>query len=615
MIELEALNTVASADFVTALGAVFEHSPWVPERVAAQRPFSSVSALHRSLCEAVMHAPADEQLALIRAHPELAGRAAIRGDLTADSAREQQGAGLAACTPDEYSRLHALNAEYRSRFGFPFVLAVKGHTRASVIAALAERVTHEATTERSVALHEICRIARFRLADLVAEPLGVAIIGMAEELARLSETAGSLTCTYMTAAHRATAAMIRDFMLGAGLAVHIDAVGNVVGVLAGEGLADRGFASDSRASDSLARQSSASDGLESGSGARNGDERRSRRLLTGSHYDTVIDGGKFDGRLGVLLPIAVAGRLRRAGVRLPYPLEIIAFAEEEGVRFKSTFLGSRAVAGRFDPGLLDVTDPDGVPLRDAITAAGHDVTRIPAIARDPAEILCFVEVHIEQGPVLLDADLPLGVVTSIAGSIRSLVTVRGLSGHAGTVPMALRHDAAAAAAEIVLAVERRCRSEPGLVGTVGKLDVPGGAVNVIAGRCDLSIDLRAGDDEVRDAADVDLRKTLAGIATRRGVSVEVRRVLETQSVPCAPALQDAWAASIERITGGRAPRLPSGAGHDAMMMASLTDIGMLFVRCGNGGISHHPSEALSIMDADLAAHVFEDFLRHFKASH
>jgi len=343
-----------------------------------------------------------------------------------------------------------------------------------------------------------------------------------------------------------------------------------------------------------------------------GDGGTDRCLLTGSHYDTVINAGKYDGRLGILLPIAVAGAMRRAGMRLPYPLEIIAYAEEEGVRFKSTFLGSRAVAGQFEPDVLQSIDAQGITLQAAIAAAGHDAAAIGAIARDPAQLLGFVEVHIEQGPVLLDAGMPVGVVTSIAGSIRSLLTVQGLSGHAGTVPMALRHDAAAAAAEIVLAVERRCGSEPGLVGTVGKLDVPGGAVNVIPGRCELSIDIRSGRDSVRDAAALDIDAEVEQIAERRGVAIERRTVLVAASVPCTAALKDAWGASIERVTGEAAPHLPSGAGHDAMMMASVTDIGMLFVRCGNGGISHHPAETLSSDDAAVAARVFQDFLQHFK---
>jgi len=575
MITLEQLNALPAPDFVAALASIFEHSPWVPEHVAALRPFDTGIALHRAMCDAVMQADQALQLTLIRAHPELAGRAAIRGDLTSASTSEQQGAGLSACTPVQYQLLHSLNAAYKGRFGFPFVLAVKGHTPDSVIATLEQRVTHDVDAERSVALNEICRIARFRLADLVDEPMGAAIIAMADDLARFSETPGALSCSYLTPAHIATAARIRDFMLAAGLTVRCDAVGNIVGVLAGDG-------------------------------------RTSKHLLTGSHYDTVINAGKYDGRLGIVLAIAVAGSLRRAGLQLPFPLEIIAFAEEEGVRFKSTFLGSRAVAGRFDLEVLDCTDAHGTSLREAMRSAGHEVAAIPSIARDPARVLGFVEVHIEQGPVLLDAGMPVGVVTSIAGSIRSMVTVQGLSGHAGTVPMPLRHDAAAAAAEIVLTVERRCSMQPGLVGTVGKLEVPDGAINVIPGRCELSIDIRSGRDALRDAADADITAEIKQIAVRRGVAVEQRRVLEAASVPCATTLQDAWSASVQRVTGGPAPRLPSGAGHDAMMMASLTDIGMLFVRCGNGGISHHPAETLSADDAHVAARVFQDFLQHFK---
>jgi N-carbamoyl-L-amino-acid hydrolase len=576
MIALERLNSIPAQDFVAALASIFEHSPWVPERVAALRPFASVIALHQAMSAAVLQAEEAVQLALIRAHPELAGRAALRGDVTSASTSEQRGAGLSALSQSQLTRLSSLNAEYAKRFGFPFVLAVKGHTPDSVIATLAERVNHDAQQERSVALREICRIGYFRLADLVHEPLGDAIIAMAEELARLSEDSEALTCSYLTPTHRATAARIRDFMIAAGLATHIDAVGNVVGVLAG--------------------------------GA------NPKRVLTGSHYDTVINAGKYDGRLGILLPIAVAGSLRRSGVKLPYPLEIIAFADEEGVRFKSTFFGSRAVAGRFDLSDLDSVDAGGSTLSDALRAAGHDVAAIPAIARDPSQVACFVEVHIEQGPVLLEAALPVGVVTDIAGSVRSALTVEGLSGHAGTVPMTLRRDAAAAAAEMVLTVESRCRRQPGLVGTVGKLDVPGGAVNVIPGRCEFTIDIRSASDALRDAAVTDISTAIGEIAARRRVKVGRRRLLQAASVPCADALQDAWAASIERITSRPALRLPSGAGHDAMMMASLTDVGMLFVRCGNGGISHHPDETLSAADTDIAARVFQDFLLHFEGS-
>jgi beta-ureidopropionase / N-carbamoyl-L-amino-acid hydrolase len=572
VISLQELNALPAPQFVATLAGVFERSPWVAERVASARPFASVPQLHAAMCAAVGCASLDEQLALIRAHPELAGRAAIRGELTPESTREQQGAGLAACSPQEFARLQELNAAYSRKFGFPFILAVKGHTRASVLEALQRRVGHGLEEERATALHEIGRIARFRLAELLADPLGVRIIAMAQHLARFSEDSQGLTCTYLTPAHRATAAEIRDFMLSAGLEVSIDAVGNVVG-----------------------RWSGAHD--DGGT------------LVTGSHYDTVVNAGQFDGRLGILLPIAVVADLRHAGVRLPFTLTVVAFAEEEGVRFKSAFLGSRALTGTFDIAALDSVDAGGASLRQALENAGLDPAAIPAAALDPSTLLGFVEVHIEQGPVLLEAGAPVGVVTSIAGSVRGIITVVGVSGHAGTVPMGSRRDAAAAAAEIVLAVERRCSGTPGLVGTVGQLHVSGGAMNVIPGHCQLSLDIRADIDQVRKAAFADVMAEVERICAARRVTFQWQKVLETASVPCSARLQRRWAESIGRAAGIAEPRyLPSGAGHDAMVMAGMTEMGMLFVRCGNGGISHHPAESLTAEDADVAARVFADFL-------
>ncbi|HEY0766994.1 MAG TPA: 2-oxo-4-hydroxy-4-carboxy-5-ureidoimidazoline decarboxylase [Steroidobacteraceae bacterium] len=576
MISLQELNSCAGPQFVAALSGVFERSAWVAERVVAGRPFRSQLHLHEALCAAIGRASPDEQLALIRAHPELVGRAAIHADLTCESAREQQSAGLAACSPQEFGRLQQLNAAYLRKFGFPFVLAVKGHDRTSVLAALEQRLPNTIEHERAVALREIGRIAGFRLAELVDEPLGTRIIAMAEQLARISDRNDGLACSYLTPAHRATAALIRDFMLAAGLTVETDAVGNVIGR------------------------------WPSVAGA---------TLLTGSHYDTVTDAGKFDGRLGILLPLAVVARLRHADTSLPFTLTVIAFAEEEGVRFKSSFLGSRAVAGRFDPSVLESVDADGITMRQAMISCGLDPAAISRAAFDPRTLIGFVEVHIEQGPVLLGAGAALGVVTSIAGSTRCLVTVTGLAGHAGTVPMPVRRDAAAAAAEVVLAVERCCSDTPGLVGTVGELHVPGGATNVIPGRCELSVDIRADNDEVRNAAVARVMAESERIAARRQVDIQWRTVLEVASVRCAPAMQQRWADSIGRVTGrSDVRRLPSGAGHDAMVMAHSTQIGMLFVRCGNGGISHHPSETMSAADADLAARAFEDFLVHFLAA-
>jgi allantoate deiminase/N-carbamoyl-L-amino-acid hydrolase len=576
MIDLTRLNSMPAAQFTAALSGIFEHSSWVAERVAVQRPFGSVLDLHAAMTNAVAAATTTEQLALIRAHPELAGRAQVATGLTAESAREQRGAGLDSCTPEEFARLQELNKTYVDKFGFPFILAVRGHDRASIIAAIAARVQNDVAAERCEALAQIGRIAWFRLAETVAETVGASIMAMHEHLAKFSDDDSALTCTYLRPAHRATAAAIRAFMLAAGLETEIDAVGNVVG-----------------------RWRCGKTGA--------------KTLITGSHYDTVVNAGRYDGRLGIVLPTACAAHLRRQGAALPFDLEIVAFAEEEGVRFKSTFLGSGALAGSFDMQVLDQLDGDGISMRAAMREAGHDPAAIAAIARDPRTLAGYIEVHIEQGPVLLDAGRSLGVVTSIAGSVRMLATITGLAGHAGTVPMALRRDAAAAAAEIVLAVEKRCSAVPGLVGTVGRLEVPGGAINVIPGRCELSIDIRAGSDALRDSAVSDVLAEIERIAARRGVGIDVRRVLDAAGVPCNAAMQRHISAAITRATGDKTPlHLPSGAGHDAMKMASITPIGMLFVRCGNGGISHHPDESLDAHDAAVAARAFTDFLLHFE---
>ena len=577
MITITALNELPTADFVAALDGIFEHSPWVAERAVASRPFGSSVQLLDTMRAIVFAASSEEQLALIRAHPELAGKAEIRKELTVESTREQKGAGLDSCTPDEFARLHELNTAYRDRFAFPFIIAVKGHTPASIIRAMEQRLRHDVAVEQRTALEQIGRIAGFRLADRIEMSYGAEIMGMLDKLAQSSDQSDALTCAYLSAAHRATADQIRDWMLAAGLETHIDAIGNVVGRL-------RSTASDAKV------------------------------LITGSHYDTVINGGRYDGRLGIVLPIAVALSLKQRSTSLPFDLEIVAFSDEEGVRYKSTFLGSSAIAGSFDLALLDSVDSAGMSMREALVAAGLDPAAIQGLARDPKKLLGYVEVHIEQGPVLLEEVRALGVVTGIAGSVRYNVSITGLAGHAGTVPMNLRRDAAAAAAEIVLAVERRCSGTAGLVGTVGKLSVPDGAINVIPGRCELTIDLRAGDDGVRDAALADVLKEVERIGVRRNVAIDVRRLMQAAAAPCSVRMQKRLSESITRVTGDASPRLlPSGAGHDAMKMADITDIGMLFVRCGNGGISHHPDETMLELDAELAARAFEDFLLHFQA--
>ncbi len=577
MITLAELNALPVAKFVDTLGGIFEHSPWVAEGVTERRPFANIASLHVAMSAVVDAAGEAAQLKLIRAHPELASRAAMAGDLTDASNREQGGAGLKSLTREQFDKLTRLNRDYGSRFDFPFILAVKGHNPDSIIASIETRLANTPEVEQQTALAQIARIGRFRLEELVVDDAGSEITARSDELAQHSDQPDNLTCAFLTPAHIATARLLRDYMLAAGLNVRIDDVGNVVG-----------------------RLESSTPGA--------------KTLLTGSHYDTVSNAGRYDGRLGILLPITAAAQLKRDKVELSYSLEIIGFSEEEGLRFQSTFLGSSAIAGCFNDKLLDSVDRDGTSMRDAMTAAGHDPARIPAIARRREDIAGFVEVHIEQGPVLLDAGLGVGVVTGIAGSRRTLVELTGLAGHAGTVPMTLRRDAAAGAAEIVLLVESRCGRETNLVGTVGQLQVPGGATNVIPGRCLLSIDLRSVDDALRTRAAADLDAGIAAIAARRKLGVTQRVVLDVAAVPCTPGLQQQFAASIQRITGGPAHALPSGAGHDTMMMARLTEVGMLFVRCGHGGISHHPDETMTAADARLATDVFRDFLLHYKAT-
>ena len=575
---IQELNGLDAEAFTAALDGIYEHSPWIAARAAALRPFSTLAALKLALQAVVDGASGDERLQLLRAHPELAGKAAIAGELTSESSGEQASSGLDRCTPDEYAQLHALNARYNERFGFPFILAVKGPTgrglaRQAIIDTFVRRLDNTRDDELREALRQVHRIAEIRLNALlkVELSLGATVMDWCETLGGISDSEPDLTCAYMTPAHQRTAAQIAEWMRASGMTVHIDAVGNVVG-----------------------RYPAAQAGAQT--------------LVTGSHYDTVRNGGKYDGRLGILLPLALVAQLHARGERLPYHLEVIAFAEEEGVRFRSTFLGSSAVAGGFDLALLDAVDADGVLLRDALLAAGHDPAAIPSIARDPASLLGFVEVHIEQGPVLLERGLALGVVSAIAGSSRYVVELKGVASHAGTTPMSMRRDAAAAAAEIVLLVESRCSGPASLVGTVGQLAVPAGSVNVVPGACHLSLDIRAADDATRLAAVDDILGGIGAICARRGIGEKLVKLLEIDAVPCAPRLMDQLGSAVERAGLPRFD-LPSGAGHDAMRMAQLLDVAMLFVRCGNGGISHNPLETMTADDADLAGAVLLDFLR------
>lgn len=580
-LSLEHLNTISLPAALQSLSGLYEHSPWVAERALAHRPWRSMAHLQYTLAQAVTDASEAEQLALIRAHPELTGRAAIN-PLTAESAYEQSSAGLQHCSPEEVAQLAQLNAEYKTRFGFPFVLAVRGPrgtglSRSHIVATLTRRLQNHPAFERDEALRNIHRIAELRLSDLLGiHPHGGnALWDWHEALAHYSEASyaavGQLCVTYLSDAHRACAQSIALWMHECGFdSVHTDAVGNVVG-----------------------RYHAAQEGA--------------RYLLTGSHYDTVRNGGKYDGRLGIFVPMACVRDLHRAGRRLPFGIEVVAFAEEENQRYPVAFLGSGALVGSFNPAWLDLQDSDGITLRNAMEHAGLNPDHISTLRRDPAHYLGFVEIHIEQGPVLNELNLPLGIVSSINGSVRFMGELTGTASHAGTTPMGHRRDAVVGVAELALYVAQRAAQDADSVGTVGIVKVPNGSVNVVPGCCQFSLDLRAPSDEQRDALVHDVLAKLAHIATQRGLHYQLQETLRAPAAPCAPALKNLWENAVAS-TGLPVYTLASGAGHDAMKLHEAMPQAMLFVRGENHGISHNPLESTTSHDMQLAIDAFAHLL-------
>ena len=602
---LEQLNAADRDAFVALLDGTYEHSPWIAQRAWARRPFATLTALKQALADTVREADPAEQLGLIRAHPELAGKAMVSKSLTAESTNEQGRAGLTDCTPEEFARILQLNADYNAKFGFPFILAVRGPrggglSRHQIIDTFARRLGHPPDFERAECLRNIHRIAEIRLNDKfgVEPALGNLVWDWAEALAAHSDPGfaerGQLTVTYLTDAHRAAAAQLQGWMRECGFdEVGLDAVGNVVGVYHGA--------------------AGAPGTHPAGSGAIAADP-SAPRLLAGSHFDTVRNGGKYDGRLGILVPMACVRELHRAGRRLALGIEVVGFAEEEGQRYKATFLGSGALTGDFNPAWLEQRDADGVPMREAMQAAGLPATMeaIAALQRDPARYLGFVEAHIEQGPVLNALDLPLGVVTSINGSVRYVGEGIGMASHAGTTPMGQRRDAAAAVAELCLYLERRAAQVPDVVGTMGQLQVPDGSINVVPGRCRFSLDIRATTDAARDACVEDVRAELAAICARRGVSHTLEETLRAAAAPSHPAWQARWEAAVQAL-GLPVFRMPSGAGHDAMKLHEIMPQAMLFMRGLNAGISHNPLESITNDDTELVVRAFQHLLDHLEA--
>jgi len=594
---IEQLNAAAPEEAVALLDGTYEHSPWIAQRALVARPFRSLAHLKHALVQALAASSADEKIGLIRAHPELAGKAMVSKTLTAESTNEQSKAGLTDCTPEEFAKIQKLNADYNAKFGFPFILAVRGPrgsglSKREIIDTFERRLHHHPDFELGEALRNIHRIAEIRLDDKFGADvsLGNDVWDWQEALSVHTDPGyaekGQLTVTYLTDAHRACAAQISGLMRECGFdSVHIDAVGNVVGRYEAAGFIEgSGAAPDAKA------------------------------LLTGSHYDTVRNGGKYDGRLGIFVPMACVRELKRQGKRLPFAFEVVGFAEEEGQRYKATFLGSGALIGHFDPRWLAQKDADGITMREAMQRAGLNEADIPKIQRDPARYLGFVEVHIEQGPVLTELDLPLGIVTSINGSVRYVGEVIGMASHAGTTPMDRRRDAAAAVAELILYTERRAAKDGDSVATVGMLEVPSGSINVVPGRCKFSLDLRAPNNAQRDALDADVVDELKAICERRGLRYELEETMRAAAAPSAPDWQQRWEKAVDAL-GIPLFRMPSGAGHDAMKLHEVMPQAMLFVRGINSGISHNPLESSTNDDIQLAVQAFQHLLNGLAAEH
>jgi N-carbamoyl-L-amino-acid hydrolase len=590
---LEQLNHASLEAAAAMLDGLYEHSPWIALEALAQRPFQSLAQLKYAMTQVLAHAPAAAQLALIRAHPELAGKAMVDKSLTVESTNEQSKAGLTHCTEQEFAHIQQLNRDYNAKFGFPFILAVRGPrgtglNKREIIATFERRLQGHPDFELQECLRNIHRIAEIRLNDKFGftPELGDLVWDWQETLAQHTDPGyaekGQLTVTYLTEAHRACAAQIAQDMRDAGCdSVHIDAVGNVVGCYEKNSclrISEGGYT-----------------------------PKTLKTLLTGSHFDTVRNGGKYDGRLGVYVPLACVRELSIQQKRLPFDLEIIAFAEEEGQRFKATFLGSGALTGDFDPTWLDQVDADGITMRSAMQHAGLCIDDIAKLKRNPDDYMGFVEVHIEQGPVLNELDIPLGVVTSINASVRYQGQIAGMACHAVTTPMNRRRDAAAAAAELTLYVEQRANADTDSVGTVGILQVPNGSINVVPGQCQFSLDLRAPIDAQRDRMESDVLNALKAICTRRGVDYTLTETMRASAAPSAPEWQARWEQAVDAL-GVPLHHMPSGAGHDAMKLHDILPQAMLFVRGQNSGISHNPLESSTNDDMQLAVQAFAHLL-------
>ena len=405
--------------------------------------------------------------------------------------------------------------------------------------------------------------------------LGARAFERLEALRAYTDEPGKITRLYLSPSHIKSIDYIVDEMRKAGCdSVHVDALGTVVGRYEGK-------------------------------------EKGQPALLIGSHIDTVVDGGAYDGALGVIAAIGIVEALHQQGERLDFAIEILGFGDEENVRFPANLTSSRALAGTLPDSALDARDEKGLSIREALTANGFDPTQMKSLKRDPNSMIGYVEIHIEQGPVLEAENLPVGVVTAINGATRWALTVKGEPGHAGTVPMAMRHDALTAAAEMALAIEKIGQTHESVVATVGRFQAYPGAVNVIPGEVRFSLDTRSPDDSVREKVTTAIEKECKAIAAQRHVTLHIESLSSAKATPMAQSFITGLSDAIGRRQ--ISPRLlPSGAGHDAMAMAELCPAGMMFVRC-KGGISHSPLESMTEDDCDTALDVLLDFVKTLRA--
>ena len=580
---LDWLNQASDDQAMAWFDGLYEHSPWVGQAALQHKPFRSLAHLKWALADSVNRASHEQQLMLVKAHPVLAAKRA--SGLTAASQTEQQLAGLWQSTTEQAEQLAQLNQRYQAHFGWPFIIAVRGPrglglTPDAILKELERRLHQAPAIEFHECLRQIHRIAETRLHDKCqSHPLlGGEVWDWHEWLAQFSEPGfaerGELSVSYLTSAHQACAQTLMLGMQACGFdEVFIDAVGNVVGRY-------------------HPRQPGA------------------KYLLTGSHYDTVRNGGKYDGRLGIFVPMACVRELARARQRLDIGIEVVAFAEEEGQRYKATFLASSALTGEFNSQWLSQTDDNGISMREAMAQAGRKPADIPSIQRDANCYLGFVEVHIEQGPVLHSLNMPLGVVTSINGSVRYLIEISGTASHAGTSPMHQRHDAVAGFAVFAVYAEERARRDGGSVATIGMLNVPQGSINVVPGSCHFSLDMRAPTDAQRDALASDILQRLRDVCQERALHLKIEETVRASAAPSDPGLQKRWEQAVSSL-GMPLHHLPSGAGHDAMKLHNLLPQAMLFVRGENQGISHNPLECTTADDMQLAVDAFLLLLSSF----